>query len=158
MSVWESVKNLPVRELMTSPVISVAPNALIEDALETMLRHSISGLPVIDEEERLVGIVSEFDTLLLLGESGKDFQPIAPVVHFMTAQVETASEDQTLDDVFRIFARKPVRRLPVVRDGRVVGVISRRDLMRAVRDQRAELSRSAWTIDDSNEAGWVHMP
>ena len=124
-------------EFTTKEVISVAPNALIEHAMDVMLQHEISGLPVIDEG-RLVGVVSEFDILALLLESSDEPELIIPVEQIMSADVVSVSEEAPVQSVACIFRHLGMRRLPVVRDGQVVGIVSRRDLIRVVREQRRE--------------------
>ena len=122
-----------VSDIMTRDVLSVAPNALIEDALDLMLEKRISGLPVIDEAGHLVGLVSEFDVLVLLGRSESHYGPVAPVGHFMTIDVDTVAEDLPLSELLEVFNTRPIRRLPVVKGDRLIGIVSRRDLIRAIR-------------------------
>jgi len=136
---------LKIKDMMTTPVVSVAPNSLIEDALDVMLKHRISGLPVIDDEGHLVGVISEFDILLLLCEDPEEYNPVAPVVHFMSQTVETIDEETPVTAAVEVFRRMLVRRLPVVKDGVVVGILSRRDLVGVIRDQRKEAFAAPWS-------------
>ena len=129
---------------MTSPVVSVEPGAIVEEALELMVRHRVSGLPVIDRNGRLKGIVSEFDIMVLLCESDEQYWPIDPVDRFMTTDVLTIDESTALADVARLMHRKSIRRLPVSRDERVVGIVSRRDLAQAIRQDRLATSNRFW--------------
>lgn len=131
---------------MTNPVITIAPNALVEEALDLMLQHSISGLPVV-EHGRLVGLISEFDTLMLLFESPSGFRLIEPVASFMTVDVECVREDDPIFEAGNLFRRRSVRRLPVLRGDAVVGVISRRNLVKIVREERCKLALSQWEFD-----------
>jgi CBS domain-containing protein len=131
---------LRIRDIMNAPVISVAPNALIEEALDLMLTHSISGLPVVDENQRMVGLITEFDALMLLDERPEDFRLIEPVANFMTEEVDTIDEDEPLENAARLFWQDSIRRLPVVRDGELVGMVSRRDLVRVIRQERLQMA------------------
>lgn len=135
---------LTAREVMSSPVISVPPNALIEEALDRMVDCGVSGLPVVDEEQQLVGVLSEFDTLMLLGEN-EEHSRVAPVAVYMTRDVETIDADAELDEIAMTFYRRGVRRLPVLEEGRVIGIVSRRDLMKMVRETRSRAATAnAW--------------
>ena len=129
---------------MSTPVVSVTPGAIVEEALELMVKHRVSGLPVIDRTGRLVGIVSEFDVLVLLSETEEQYWPIDPVDRFMTTDVVTVDETASLREIARMMQRQGIRRLPVTRDQRVVGIVSRRDLAEAIRDQRLETSDRFW--------------
>jgi CBS domain-containing protein len=124
--------------VMSTHVISVAPNSLIEDAIDVMIEHSISGLPVIDDHGRLVGMISEYDVLQLLLESPSEVGMVAPVVNFMTCDIVSIPLDTPLDLVAHMMQTSGVRRLPVVDEGRVVGIVSRRDLIRVVRELRRQ--------------------
>ncbi len=127
---------LHAKNLMTVPVVTVDPDNNVDRAIQLMLDHQISGLPVVDREGRAVGMVSEFDLLELIceGQTGND-----NVYHYMTGGLVGVAEDDDWVAVANVFREKRVRRLPVLRDGKLVGIIARRDLMRAIRDARQRL-------------------
>ena len=131
---------LMVKQVMTTPVVSIAANALVEDALDLMLQNRISGLIVVDDDDQLVGVISEFDALTLITESPDASRLVEPVARFMTTQVEAIDEDQPIEIAAEIFRRKGVIRLPVLRDGKVVGVLSRSDLVSSIRERRCLLA------------------
>ena len=133
-----------VNEVMTTDVISVAPYSLIEDALSIMLKNKISGLPVLDDNDRLAGVISEFDMLILLSERPEDYSPIALVADYMTTNVKVIKEDTSLDEVVDIFRKTSVRRLPVVRGDKLVGILSRRDLVRVIHKIRQAAAAQPW--------------
>lgn len=116
-----------VKDAFTPSVISVAPTATIEEALHVLIEHDVSGAPVIDARGRLCGIISQFQLLELA------FDPAVrhgQVRDFMTRDVITIQEDTLLATVANILMVRRIRRLPVMRKGEVVGVISRGDLLR----------------------------
>lgn len=135
-------------DIMTTNLFTVTPDAPIEEALWLIVSKRVSGIPVVDEQRRLVGIVTEYDMLLsqAIGEaverSGADASPglgtlaadLAgrPVVAFMSTAVEAVEESTPLDEVARRLLSKDVKRVPVVREGELVGIVSRSDLMRAL--------------------------
>ncbi len=126
------------RDIMTAPFVSVHPNASVDEVLAQLLRHHISGLPVVDDEGNLRGVVTEFDLLKLLYEPKSDIDGLA---QFISEDVITVDDDDSLPDVADIFLTQPVRRLPVLRDGKILGIISRRDLVRFIHLSRVRLAQ-----------------
>jgi CBS domain-containing protein len=150
---------MKVKDVMTSPVISVEPDASIWEAVSIMLQRRISGLPVIDKHGRLVGIVSEGDFLrraetgtqrrrpnwleFLMGPGrladeytrshGRKIQDI------MTPDPLTVTEETSLDEVVRTMEKRRIKRLPVVCGNKVVGIVSRANLIHALAGIAREL-------------------
>jgi CBS-domain-containing membrane protein len=143
---------MKVSDVMTRRVISVSPETSVFVAIRLMLKHHVSGLPVIDNHAKLVGLLSEGD-LLRRGEIETErkrsvwldalFGPAdgaADYVHshglavkeIMTPDPITVIEDTRLDEVVRLMENRNVKRLPVLRDGKVIGIVSRANLMRAL--------------------------
>lgn len=146
------------REIMTAPAISVRPETKLEEVVNVMAEHNISGVPVIDAEGLVVGIISETDIVKYAGKtqvvrflspSGwicpydertagmmyrKGFELLAStaVEAVMTRKVITAGEDSTGLEIARIMSRRRINRIPVVDgDGRLLGLITRADLVRS---------------------------
>jgi CBS domain-containing protein len=146
-------------DVMSSRVVSIAPEATVLEAIELMLENRISGLPVIDRAGALVGIVTEGDFLrraetgterkrprwleFLLGPNrlAKDYVHShgRKVEEVMTRELVTASEDTPLDEVVRIMERKRIKRLPVMRGRDVVGIVSRANLLHALATMSRDL-------------------
>ena len=105
------------------------------------MQHRISGLQVVDDERRVVGVITEYDALFLLIESHEPYWPVIPVEMLMSTDVETVDEAMGLDELTEHFREKKVRRLPVLRDGRLVGIVSRREVIRAICNWRGELAK-----------------
>jgi CBS domain-containing protein len=132
-------------DVMTTGAATVRPEAPLVEAAQLMVQHQISGLPVVDSQERLVGLVTEND-FLRAGDSGKprllemlatagtdtDELKARRVDELMTRQPITVSAETPLEDVINLMHRHSVRRLPVVADGKVVGIVSRGNLLRAL--------------------------
>jgi CBS domain-containing protein len=148
-----------VHQIMTPQVITASADTTIVEAVNTMLRHHIRALPVIDAAGRLVGIISEGDfirraetgTQRMRGRwltllAGTD-QVAADFVHehgrkvgeIMTRNPLTVTEEAQLDQVARIMESNNVKHLPVVRGDRLVGIVSRSDFLAVV----ADLARTA---------------
>ncbi len=126
-----------VKDIMTTSVVAVSPNASLDEVLELLLRHAVSGLPVVDEQRRLVGVISERDLLGLLYDATPGSSTIE---EYVSTNVVALEEDESLTDAADLFLSRPFRRLPVVRDDKLVGVISRRDLIRYIHQCRIRLA------------------
>jgi len=122
-----------VRDIMTNTVVSVGPDDQVEDAISQMLRHHVSGLPVTDADGDLLGVITEFDVLGMVYDVSIEH---TKVYQYMTRNVLTVQADTTLVEAADRFLARPVRRFPVVDGEKLVGVLSRRDLIRFVRDAR----------------------
>jgi CBS domain-containing protein len=161
-------------QIMTRKLATVKADTLILEAANLMLQHHISGLPVVDDTGRLVGIVSEgdfmrrieigtqgprirwLDFLMGAGKSAVDFvrEHGRKVGEIMTRDnLFTVTEDMPLEDLVRLMERQNVKRLPVVRGDTLVGIVTRSDLLRAV----ASLARDVPdpTADDDHIRGRV---
>jgi CBS domain-containing protein len=125
---------------MRQPIETVSATDKVEQAIRALLKSGHSGAPVVDASGGLVGVLSEHDCIAALAQAAADRWPLGTVADHMTRDVETASP---VEDVFALstkFNAGRHRRLLVVDDGRLVGLISRRDLLRALEsfEARAE--------------------
>ena len=126
---------LTARDIMTERVVTILPTCSVRSAIELLISEQISGLPVVDESDRLVGIVTEF---ALLASAYDDRITGDSVSKHMTADVLTVDIDDPIRKVADLFVVHRVRRVPVMDKGRIAGLISRRDVLKAVYEgQRA---------------------
>ncbi|MBB5576678.1 MULTISPECIES: CBS domain-containing protein [Rhizobium] len=149
-----------IRFLMTSPVTTVAPSTPLIDAAKLMLERRVGGLPVLDDHGRLVGIITESD-FLRWGEPGTEkarsrwlsfFVNVGKmaeeyvrshgrkVEEVMSSPVETVSPDTDSVAAASIMEKHAIKRLPVVADEKVVGIVSRSDFMRALANAMSEVA------------------
>jgi CBS domain-containing protein len=117
---------LKAKDVMNARVVTVDPDDTIEEAMSRMIKHGISGLPVVDMTDQLVGIITEFDLLEIVWDPDTDRNK---VYHYMTRDIHSVDENDELTDIAEMFQRLPIRRLIVKCGNKVVGVISRRDLI-----------------------------
>jgi CBS domain-containing protein len=143
-------------DIMVSPVITTAPDTSVADVADVLLTNRISGVPVVDEAGTLVGIVSETD-LLRRAEAGTERRrswwlelltrsdTIAAdyvksharkVSDIMTRYPVTVTEDTPIADIADLLEARQIKRVPVVRDGKVVGIVSRANLLQAFATMR----------------------
>jgi len=120
-----------VSDYMTRRLITFAPEQSILEVMEAFAKNKISGGPVLDDNGFLVGIISEADCMKQISESRYFNQPILDksVEKFMTKEVETIPHDISIFDAAGIFDKHNRRRLPVMKDGILVGQISRKDIV-----------------------------
>lgn len=128
-----------VKDVMTVDPISIPQDALVDAAIEVMLTRNVSGLPVVDDAGRLVGLITEYDVLALFDQSDTDAKRLEPCSTYMKRDVRTIGEHATIDVACHIFRSVSIRRLLVVSGDRLVGVLSRRDVVRTIRDRRMAL-------------------
>lgn len=149
---------MKVSDIMTPRVETVSTEATVGQAIRLMLQKHISGLPVVDAKGALAGIVTEGDFLrrqelgtaphahwlqaiLSPGGTAEDYtrSHTRKVADVMTANVITVTEDQPVATVVRLMEKHRIKRVPVVRDGKPVGLVSRADLLRAFAGALAEV-------------------
>lgn len=148
------------KDLMTEKVICVYPETPVRDLIKILIDYQINGVPVVDKKERLIGVVSKTDIVAVEektrkkqksggknsfygdtnGRLKKDFDKISKTKDFgetvvkdiMTPLVITADADDTIDRLAKIMFHKKIHRIIIQDDGRVVGVVSTLDILRAV--------------------------
>jgi CBS domain-containing protein len=108
-------------ELMTSDVVTASPETPVAELARTLLKHQIGGMPVVDAAGVLVGMVSGFDVISKVGKS---------TAEIMSRGVVSVTEESGVGDVVSLMGLHGIRRVPVVANGRIVGIISRSDLLR----------------------------
>lgn len=115
--------------VMKSDVVTIKEDAAVDDAIALLLQHNISGLPVVDNRNQLLGIVTEYNLMQSVMRPDLKSETVKSI---MTAGVITVDEDTILLKVVSIMQKHHIRRIPVVRNGVLVGVIARRDLLHYV--------------------------
>lgn len=164
---------LKAADIMFEGVISATPNHTVQDAARLMLENGVSALPVIDAEGKLVGIVSESDLMrhvdadtdhhrswwlrALMGQEGLADEYIREnarrIVDVMTKTVITASPDMPVRELADTLERNGIKRVPIIRDGKVVGIVSRANLLRALaRGDLADQHHRQQTDENLREA------
>lgn len=121
-----------VKDYMSRPVVTLKPDMDVLEAMEILLAKRISGAPVVDKIGNLVGMLSEKDCMRVALNAGYHGHWGGPVAEYMHPAVETVDADTSIFDMASRFLRQAYRRYPVVKDNRLVGQISRRDVMRAL--------------------------
>lgn len=143
-----------VREVMTKKAVSVTKDADLQEAARILSERGISGMPVVDDQNRVLGVISEADILMLAGmKKGHTFRDVLRTIlgepvpartangdtveNGMSFPPITSKADDDIAEVAKIFDEKRIKRLPVVDDdGHLLGIISRSDLVRVIGNRR----------------------
>jgi CBS domain-containing protein len=153
---------LLARDIMTAPVITARPETTVKDLAAIMTTHRISGVPIVNEELELVGIVTEGDLLykevlpkpagppalvrrlplrgIIQAEEHARKAEAARAFEIMTSPVLTVTETATVHEIAQVMVTHGINRVVVMRAGRVVGIVSRADVLKAFRRPDAELA------------------
>ena len=118
------------KDIMTKEVVNVRRDTPVEEALELMLSCEISGVPVVEKDMTLVGIITEKDLLGLFFEPGG--LKAKTVEEYMTQPAVHFDEDESLEDICKCLVNVTFRRVPVTRNEKLVGIVSRPDLIRYI--------------------------
>ena len=113
-------------DIMTHKVYITSPQASVQEVAQLLHQARISGVPGIDDNGQLIGMITEADIIKTIG---RDDVKVAEV---MSRQLTTVEENTPIDEIAELLAGRHIKRVPVVRDGHVVGIVSRADIVQAV--------------------------
>ncbi|WP_051295795.1 CBS domain-containing protein [Eisenibacter elegans] len=143
---------------MATKLIMFHPEQPIYEVMKSLLKHKISGAPVINSAHELVGVISEKDCLRVVTDSVYHNLPAGRVQDYMTQDnILILSPQTSIIEAAQLFLRTHVRRFPVVDKGKVVGVISRSDILRAAQGWKSN-AWSDWKLaSDANANSWFNI-
>lgn len=122
------------RDMMTQNLVTLSPHLDVFSAIDILLRKKISGAPVVDGEGQYIGVFSESSCMRVIVNAAYDNLPDAGLLPFVDCHAPTIAPDTDMLSICQTFLDQATRRLPVLEDGRLLGQISRRDVMRKVMD------------------------
>ena len=122
---------LTAQDIMRTDIVTISPDHTLREAVQVLLDHRISGLPVVDGEGRLLGIISEFALLAIAYDPPSRAMPVR---EHMTRHVISVTPETPITKMADTFILHRIRRLPVVEHGKLLGVVSRRELLGATLD------------------------
>jgi CBS domain-containing protein len=135
-------------EIMTQGVYTLSPDTPVTQAATMMLKRGFSGAPVVGKDNEVVGIFSERDCMDVLASAAWNDRPEGTVSDMMSTDVFSIAPETDLFQLVTLFHTQPHRRLPVVEENRLVGLITRRDVMRALQavEQTGASSEKRYTM------------
>ena len=125
-------KSCIVKDYMARALVTFKPETDVLDAVHSLVKHRIAGAPVVDDSGNLVGMLSELDCMKIALHAGYHGDWGGPVSDYMSDGVETVDADMSIIDLAQVFIDSKYRRFPVMANNRLVGQISRRDVLRAL--------------------------
>ena len=131
---------LTVADVMTSQLVIFKPEQSIHEVMRAFIKQRISGGPVVDESGKLVGVISEADCMKEISDSRYFNLPILDksVAHFMTKEVDTIDANTSVFDAASLFSKSSRRRYPVMENNRLVGQVSRKDIVIAALEMKSQ--------------------
>ena len=126
------LKSVRVRDYMATKLVTLRPDTEILRAVNTLLANDIAGAPVVDDDGNLVGILTEKDCMRVVLSAGYHSEYGGQVSEYMSKDVETIAAEESIVDAAKLFFGERFHRYPVVENDRLVGQLSRRDVMRAL--------------------------
>ena len=123
------MKTKKVSEIMTQGVVSVKPDMRLTEAIKVMLEHNVSAVPVVDAQQDLLGIITEYD-IMNFAFSGHAAE--TTVAEVMIRDVVTFTPDTDVETLVNFCAKRRMHRMPIVEGKKVVGMVSRRDILREI--------------------------
>lgn len=131
---------LTVSDIMTTQLVLFTPEQSIHDVMQAFIKYRISGGPVVDEKGKLIGVISEADCMKEISDSRYFNMPILDksVGHFMTENVDTIESTLSVFDAAAKFSKSSRRRYPVLEKGRLVGQVSRKDIVIAALNMKSQ--------------------
>ena len=125
-------KSARVRDYMAANLVTFTPDMEILRAIHALIENRISGAPVVDEHGNLIGMLSEQDCMKVALHAGYYEEFGGRVEEYMNREVKTVDADTSILQLAEMFLSTPYRRYPVIDDNRLVGQVSRRDVLRAL--------------------------
>lgn len=122
-----------VSDYMTTDLITFKANQSVEEVIDTLIKHKISGGPVVNDNYELIGIISEGDCIKQISESRYHNMPLTDdsIEKYMAKDIETIDGNLNIFDAAKQFLDSKRRRFPIVREGKLVGQISQKDILKA---------------------------
>jgi CBS domain-containing protein len=127
-------EKIQARQYMSKSLVTLRPNMDVLQAVHLLVEHKISGAPVLDDHGNIVGMLTERDCMEVVLKASYHGELGGQVEQYMSRVVRTVDVDSSLLDLAQMFVNSPYRRYPVMDGNRLVGIISRRDMLRAVQD------------------------
>ncbi len=121
---------MQAKDIMSTKIVGIKRDALVKDAIDLLINHSISGLAVFDENENIVGIVSEKDILIAYDFLNDIHEPIDD---FINTDIISVSPETDVEEISKTLVQRNIKRVPVLSDGQLIGIVSRHDILKAIK-------------------------
>jgi predicted transcriptional regulator len=140
----------PISEFMATKVMTFDPEMTIDEATIVLAKNKFSGAPVVNEKNELIGMLSEKDCLKTIVDSYYNQRPSSSskVKDYMSANVISVGPNKTVIEVAYMFVHSNFKRFPVIENGKLVGQISRSDVLKLISDLKPDIKRvpDSWKV------------
>src|SRR6266496_3574605 len=123
---WYEEVAMIARDIMTRTVYSISPEASVQEVAQLLSRKSISGVPVIDKDAKIIGIVTEAD---IIGKVNREGLRVADI---MSPEIIAVDEETGVGEIAMLLTERKIKRVPVMQNGKLVGIVCRADIVQAV--------------------------
>lgn len=127
---------MKIRDFMEDEVLFVRSTSNLEQAIQSMIKHRVNGIPVVDEEMKVVGIVTEGDLIARSEMFDRDFNPaelaLLRVTELMTRNPIVIDSEADINNAIAIFAATNIKQIPVIKNSRLVGILARKDVIKGM--------------------------
>lgn len=130
---------MQAKDIMTRNIISMKPKTTVIEAIDILINNRISGAPVLDDQGGLLGVISERDLMMPFEFLSNREQTGASIEKLMARNVVVFSEDTPVEEVMKSLIVNNIKRAPIVKDHKVVGIVSRRDILKFIKKQQNSL-------------------
>jgi len=120
------------KDVMSTEIMTIREDTKMKDIIRLLVQHRITGLPVVSEDNRLLGMVTEKDILKILYKRQPNVKSAADL---MTSNIASFDENDNLMEIFKALVENNYRRVPILSEGKLAGIISRADIIRFISDQ-----------------------
>lgn len=133
-----ATQSVRVEDYMSRKLVTFTPDQTMNEVIETLLKKRISGAPVVDDKNNLIGVISEGDCMkeVVRGKYNNSPNLSGKVADHMSSNVIHITPETNIFDAAKMFLEKRIRRFPVVQMGKLIGQISQKDVMRAMHDMQ----------------------
>ncbi len=127
---------MKIKDFMEDEVLFVRSTSNLEQAIQNMIKHRVNGIPVVDEEMKVVGIVTEGDLIARSEMFDRDFNPaelaLLRVTELMTRNPIVIDSEADINNAIAIFAATNIKQIPVIKNSRLVGILARKDVIKGM--------------------------
>jgi CBS domain-containing protein len=129
---FSKMRPIAVKDIMAKKLVTFKPDTKVIAAIQILIKNRFSGAPVVNDKGELIGILSEMDCMETVIHNSYYSESGGFVRDFMTTELTTVNPEMGIVDLAQFFQEKHFRRLPVVKNGKLVGQVSRRDVLKAI--------------------------
>src|SRR5713101_4994095 len=122
----KGVRTMIARDIMTSKVCTIQPDASAQEAAQLLYQNRISGLPVVNADNQIIGIITEADIISKVDKEG------LRVADIMSHEIISVSEETPVGEIAMLLTERKIKRVPVMQNGKLVGIVCRADIVQAV--------------------------